>query len=85
MLASLVQCEGTLIRQGKSHPGQNNTSDDIHNGTHCVDVSYWGNVTKEDYEETCCETILMKKCEEICTRVSSVGILMDRSKGLSYF
>jgi len=80
LVVGLAHGEEYVSRQRRAHigPGHHDTPGhpDLHSGEHCVDVSFWGNLTYEPSQETCCETTLQKHChdkeEKVCGDVTNL-------------
>ena len=71
LAVGLAHGEEYVSRQRRAHigPGHQDSQGhpvhpDLHSGEHCVDVSFWGNLTYEPSQETCCETVLQKHCHD---------------------
>ena len=92
MVVGLASCEEFVMRQrtGKSsedYPEQDRSGHrggggggevvDPHSGDHCVDVSYYGNVTYKPATEICCDTVLQKDCQNKRKKVSPLQHLMQ--------
>ena len=78
-VASITSCEEFVMRQRREHVHHHQYGEegsggservDPHSGDHCVDVSYYANVTYRPTTEICCGTVMEKECKNKQKKVS---------------
>ena len=57
-------------KDGEEESGGGSVGVDPHSGDHCVDVSYYANVTYRPSTEICCGTVMEKECKNKQKKVS---------------